>query len=249
MKLVKENCVSKYGDSIVKWWLKEGTKHLPALYFIKGAYSWCAYDENDKLIFESMDANLRLKKDAVSWIESYDELRDIQLAKEAEEEAQRQAEYAEQIRVENEYNESYKKDVENNFNAKVGDVINVQLFTLSKLNSLGDGYVYDKDCGYNPQVNKAKIEEIKVVSQEVYDEFVDSFYNSSLSRSFSGGGNCIDSDEINAYNSYMDLPSELREYYNKNCYDLVTIVIADKRLPIVVNPHGYDYVRYAGIVA
>ena len=249
MKLVKENCVSQYGENLVKWWLKDGTKHLPSLYIMSSGYNWCAYDANDKLIYESLCADLRLKKHAVEWLKSYDENKDIELAKEAAEQAEYDAKHAELKRIENEYNESFKKDVDVNFTAQVGDIVRVKMFSLSKLNSLGDAYVYGLEYNYNPTNSNAKIEEIKVVSQAEYDAFVDSFYDSSLSSSFSGGGTYIDNAEINKYKGYADLPNHLRDYYDKNCYELVTIVIADKRHPIVVNPQGYTYVRYAGLVA
>lgn len=249
MKFVKENCVSQYGDNLVKWWLKEGTKHLPPLYIMKSGYGWYAYNENDELIKESLFADLRLKKHAIEWLKSYDKNKDNQIAEEQAEQAKYDAKQAELKRIEDEYNESFKKDVDINFNAKVGDVISVKMFSLSKLNSLGDAYAFGLEYNHGQISSNAKIEEIKYVSQEVYDEFVDSFYNSSLANSFSGGGTYIDNDEINGYASYFDLPEHLREYYNKNCHDLVTIVIADKRQPIVVNPHGYQYVRYAGLVA
>ena len=249
MKLVKENCVSQYGENLVKWWLKEGTKHLPSLYIMKSGYNWCAYDENDKLIYDSLCADLRLKKHAVEWLKSYDDNKDIEIAEEKAERAEYDAKQAELKRLEDEYNESFKKDVDVNFNAKVGDVIRVKMFSLSKLNSLGDAYAYGVEYKYQPVSSNAKIEEIKNISQDEYDKFVDSFYDSSLANSFSGGGTYIDNAEINKYKSYMELPEHLREYYDKNCHDLVTIVIADKRQPIVVNPHGYQYVRYAGLVA
>ena len=192
---------------------------------------------------------LRLKKHAVEWLKSYDENKDIQIAKEEAEHAEYEAKHAEIRMMEKEYNESFKKDVDVNFTAQVGDIIRVKMFSLSKLNSLGDAYVYGLEYGYEPTSSNAKIEEIKVVSQAEYDGFVDMFYESPISGSFSGGGNYIDNAEINKYNSYTDLPNHLRDYYDKNCYDLVTIVIAEKRHPIVVNPHGFTYARYAGLVA
>ena len=249
IKLVKEAVMTSYGSKEIKWWLPEGTKYLPKIYLIKGAYEWHVYDENDNRIVENFHAGLRTKKDAIAWVEAFDGEKDEQITREKEEEEARDAKHAETRRIEKEYNESFKKDVDVNFDSKVGDTINIKMFTLSKLNSMGDGLTFNMDYGRALAVSKGKIEEIKVVSNKEYDEFVCDFFDCSLSDSFSGGGTTIDDSRIEEYNSYMDLPQELREFYNRNCYDLVTIVMSDNRQPIVVNPYGYSYVRYAGVVA
>lgn len=248
MKFRKETVDTKYGDKMTKWWLDGGTKHLPTIYMLKGGYDWRVYDENDEMIKESLWAKLRTKKDAIEWIQGYDQAIDESIANEARLESERLKENAIIREEEQAYNESFIKDVDVVFDKKVGDFINVQMFSLSKLNSFGDGASFNKRYGRQLKSSSAKIEHIKEVSQSEYDEFVFDFYGCSLSNSFSGGGTAIDNKEIEGYDSYFELPPELREFYNNNCYELVTVVIAKNRKPVVVNPQGFTYIRYAGLV-
>lgn len=249
MKFRKESFDCKYGDKKVKWWLDGGTEHLPTIYLMKCAYDWRVYDENDELVKESLWARLRTKKDAVEWVKGFDNAIDEAKQKELEAEQARQEAVKLELQDEKNFNDMYVTPVKCDFNNKVDDMINVKIFSMSKLNSLGEGYAYNKKHNKEPQTRQAKIQEIKKVSCDVYDEFIFDFYNCSLSNSFTGGGSSIDDEMFEGYDNYFDLTPELKKHYDDNCYELVTIVIAENRKPVVVNPEGFNYIRYAGVVA
>ena len=262
VKLKRVTGLSENGSKETRWYLPEGTsKELPKAYVVKGHYCWEVWQDNEGEVDEDGDAvesvevtrhldyysSLRTKEEAVKFVLGYDEMMERSRKADAEQKEKELAEYeAERQRIEN-LTASFLQPTDEVCTARKGDMIDVRLSRLSKSNSMGEAL--DNLGG----VTRAKVENILVVSNYTFDSIAKEMY--SIPKHISDrinntGGDYNDDPLFKDMDIYeiMNNPVYANEW-KKGCYSLVTLIMSQNRKVMVIDPQGYDYIRYAGVLA
>lgn len=262
VKLKRVTALSETGSKETRWYLPEGTsKELPNAYVVKGYRSWEVWQDNEGVVDEDGDAvesveitryfdyysSLRTKDDAVKLVLAYDDMMERSRKADAEQKEKELAEYeAERQRIEN-LTASFLQPTDDVCTARKGDMIDIRLSRLSKSNSMGEAL--DNLGG----VTRAKVENILIVSNYTFDSIAKEMY--SIPKHISDrlnntGGDYNDDPLFEGMDIYqiMNNPVYANEW-KKGCYSLVTLIMSQNRKVMVVDPQGYDYIRYAGVLA
>lgn len=144
----------------------------------------------------------------------------------------------------------------------VGQRIVATFATLNKNSSMGE---YILECAKpenaekfwnrtkwvhrkNWTVNTCRVERIVTMSAVDYDDFAANLMD-HLPASLQGfeGGTHSDYDPGREVAELHQLTEDEHALWVAHSFDLVALVAAPGRQTIVINPHGYDYVRYAGL--
>ena len=247
MKFIKKNVADIYGYMEVRWYIDESIEHIAdGGYIIKNGSSWNAYDGNGKWL---PIGNPRKKEWCIEAL--YDYSKAIQNGiddRQAEEDA-----YMRKNALERAYGEFKKIEVcmakdENVYN--VGDMINIELGSFSKPNSVADyfGVIYSYD---NARKCVAKVINVIEIENSEYDIWIDDFYSGEVVEKIDGlligGGNASDNDIFEGVSMNSIFNNEhLMKVWNDSNYELVNVIVSKGRKSIMVNPEGFSYVRYMG---
>lgn len=231
----------------------EGTEFLKPMYAVKGCYDYDIYIDG-KRHFLGRYEYVRTLADVKKWIANYDleHLTDLHC------EALEHNEWVDEMRERKERETNAVKKFladENNGDINVGDMIVVTMGKLSKPNHLGEAL-----ANTNLPRN-AKVVHITEVTCDEYDAAVKSLYNGfkkewlklagETEHEFGGGyvGGCNSDDprleNIENFDEIYHNP-ELKLIWDRTYYELVHLITAPGKNPIVVNTEGYGYPRYAG---
>lgn len=243
---------ARYEGSVeVRWWFKEGTKYLPAVYAIKECYGWEIYDADGDCYTRGLDyySRLRTKADAKAYIEGYDEMIENTKAIEAEEEARIIKEYEDRIALEKGYLENFlapNKGIE----VKAGDFIEVVSCGVSKVDNVGEGLKYVRESSYS--VN-AKIVKVIEVNEEEYERFArrtlsnDEIFEYYKNEDGSYAGGCESEDpRLDNVENFFEISNdpELKEIFMDTRFEILNAIVCEGRNNIYVNTEGYGYARY-----
>jgi len=98
--------------------------------------------------------------------------------------------------------------------------------------------------------SQTKVVKIARLTPEDYDAFVDGNLLEDQDWLAEEGGAAVDWDdsEVENYGEIWNWPEELIERFRKESYILSVLVVADGRTDLFVNPEGYNYARYVGLI-
>lgn len=243
MKFIKQNV-----DGAVQWVIDEEVKNIEAgSYLVKGSYGWDCYSAKNRRIDIGFASN---KKDAIERVYAYslfvDELEAEKLRLEAEE--NKKHEIAKQF-AEFKKNELALGDGDRYFG--VGEFIEVEMSGMSKHNNIVDYfesvYIYG-----GVKKHAGKIEQVIELSNEEYDQFVESFWHGEVVEKMKPllgdkGGNHSDNELLQGlgFDEVFGNKSFEKIWYDSS-YELLSAVVSKGKKAIMVNSQGHDYARYIG---
>lgn len=245
MKLVKNKIVDSYGDSSIQWVISEEIKNIDeGSYLEKGSYSWECYSVDNKRIDIGFASN---KKDAIEKVYAYslmiDELKAEELRLQAEEDKKRE--------IARQFAEFKKNELalgDDRF-FMVGQFIEVEMSGMSKHNNIVD-YFESVYLYGGVQKHNGKIEQVIELSNDEYDEFVESFWDGDVVDKLKPllgdkGGNHSDNPMLEGLSFDEVFGNEsFKRIWHESSYELLSAVVSKGKKAIMINSQGHDYARY-----
>lgn len=238
LKCKKEKIIL-HGSEAIKWVIQHEFEHLDSpVYILRNR----AYDANDNIVWLLENRYKPSKKDLLIALSNYDENMNKQLEQERIQEVKRHQEYLKQKAQE----ENFIKDFKNypKVNVKEGDLIKVNMSSLSKPNDLGEAYFFG--------LNEVNVEIVKVI--EISNEEWDLFSGEVLANDgmfdlhkendkYIGGVKVLDDSLFDGVQKHS---KEYFDIFRKHGIQLLNVLVSPNRPNIYVNSEGYSYARYVG---
>lgn len=209
-----------------RYYYNANTKYLKERIYATKHYGYNVYNEEGRLLTDRSEYLYTLK-DVKEWIASYDEREEVKLKEKAEEDAYRENEYIDLKAEETRLLEEFVSDTDIVPVIEVGDMLAIRLGNFSKPCNMGESLSnmrQDSLLAEVVNVTNLSTEEFDTASKDLYN----CFNGDWLLKGGNVGGVRVDDDGTKT--------------------ELINIITADNRKPMVVNSEGYDYPRYTGIV-
>lgn len=136
-------------------------------------------------------------------------------------------------------------------NVKLTDITNANMrlqVKFAKLNKNDTVAEYQQEIAKGEyRVEDCKVTHTAILSNEDYDIFANTLLTDYAW--LAGMGGSVADMEVEPTGSFYEWTEAQREEFRRNSYRLVVAVIAPKRRTLYVDPQGYQYARYVGLMS
>lgn len=134
-------------------------------------------------------------------------------------------------------------------NVKLTDITNANMrlqVKFAKLNKNNTVAEYQQEIAKGEyRVDDCKVTHTAILSNEDYDVFANTLLTDYEWLEGMGGTEA----DIELEGDFWEWTEAQRDEFRKNSYRLVVAVIAPKRRTLYVDPQGYQYARYVGLMS